>query len=44
MDDYYTAEDEALIELQAAREQIDTALELDGQAVIEALMFHGFNR
>jgi len=44
MEDYYTAEDEELIEIQAAREQIDTALELDGQAVIEALIFNGFDR
>ena len=44
MDYYYTEEDEELIEIQAAREQIDTALELDGQAVIEALMYGGFDR
>jgi uncharacterized membrane-anchored protein len=44
MEDYYTAEDEELIEIQAAREGIDTALELDGQAVIMALMFNGFDR
>ncbi len=44
MYDFYTAEDEQLIELQAAREQTDTALETDGQAMIEALMFYGFDR
>jgi hypothetical protein len=44
MEDYYTAEDEELIEIQAEREQIDTALELDGQAIITALMYNGFDR
>jgi len=44
MYDYYTDKDESLIDIHAAREQIDTALELDGQAVIEALMFNGFDR
>ena len=44
MNNYYTAEDDELIEVQAAQEVIDMALELDGQAVIEALMYGGFNR
>ena len=41
MNNYYTAEDDELIELQAA---VDMAIELDGQAVIEAFMYGGFNR
>ncbi len=44
MEDYYTAEDESLIEEQAAQESIDAALELDGQAVIMTLMYNGFDR
>ena len=44
MFDFYTDEDEELIEIQAAREQIDAVLELDGQAIITALMYNGFDR
>jgi len=44
MYDNYTAEDEELIEIHAIREQIDVELETDGQAILESMMFHGFDR
>ncbi len=42
MDDQYTTQDEELIETQAAAYEQDE--ELDGQAVIESLMYNGFIR
>ena len=41
MNNYYTTQDDELIEVQAA---VDMALELDGQAVIESLIYGGFVR
>ena len=43
MYDFYTDEDEELIEAQA--ELMDFEIELnDGQDIMESLMFHGFDR
>ena len=43
-EEYYTIEDDLLIDIKAARDQLDMDLEFDGQEFMENLLYMGFDR